>query len=113
MCGGLGSASWLNAVESFFAKLPRQRLKHGVFKGIVDLQAASNRYLAETNNNPKPFTWTPDPDAIIEKVRRGSLVQVTRLAWDWPHSCPGQDGTLPSTQSPMQTVRATIEFWTS
>src|SRR5229473_2471253 len=25
-----------------------------------DLQAASNRYLAETNNNPKPFTWTPD-----------------------------------------------------
>ena len=30
-----------------------------------------NRYLAETNNNPKPFTWTADPDAIIEKVRRG------------------------------------------
>ncbi len=64
----------IGAVESFFAKLPRQRLKHGVFKGIVDLQAASNRYLAETNNNPKPFTWTPDPDAIIEKVRRGKQV---------------------------------------
>jgi len=79
MCGGLGSASWLNAVESFFAKLPRQRLKHGVFKGIVDLQAASNRYLAETNNNPKPFTWTPDPDAILEKVRRGKQVLVDRL----------------------------------
>jgi hypothetical protein len=30
-----------------------------------------NRYLAETNDNPKPFTWTADPDAIIEKVRRG------------------------------------------
>ena len=65
------SASWLNAVEGFFAKLTRQRLKRGVFKGIVDLQAAINRYLAETNNNPKPFTWTADPDAIIEKVRRG------------------------------------------
>ena len=29
-----------------------------------------NRYLAETNDNPQPFTWTADPDAIIEKVRR-------------------------------------------
>jgi len=65
------SASWLNAVEGFFAKLTRQRLKRGVFKGIVDLQAAINRYLAETNDNPKPFTWTADPDAIIEKVRHG------------------------------------------
>ena len=64
-------ASWLNAVEGFFAKLTRQRLKRGVFKGIADLQATINRYLAETNQNPKPFAWTADPDAIIEKVRRG------------------------------------------
>src|ERR1700748_1339741 len=68
------SASWLNAVEGFFAKLTRQRLKRGVFNGIVDLQAAINRYLAETNDNPKPFIWTADPDAIIEKVRRGKQV---------------------------------------
>ena len=65
------SASWLNAVEGFFAKLTRQRLKRGVFKGIVDLQAAINRFLTETNDDPKPFTWTADPDDIIEKVRRG------------------------------------------
>ncbi|HEX4077405.1 MAG TPA: IS630 family transposase [Rhizomicrobium sp.] len=65
------SASWLNAVEGFFAKLTKQRLKRGVFNGIVDLQAAINRYLTETNDNPKPFTRTADPDAIIEKVRRG------------------------------------------
>jgi transposase len=68
------SASWLNAVEGFFANLTRQRLKRGVFKGIVDLQAAINRYLVETNDNPKPFVWTADPDAIIEKVRRGKKV---------------------------------------
>src|ERR1700730_10444198 len=48
--------------------------KYGVFKGIVDLQAAINRFLAETNQNPKPFTWTADPDAIIDKVRRGKQV---------------------------------------
>ena len=68
------SASWLNAVEGFFAKLTRRRLKRGVFTGIADLQAAINRFLQETNANPKPFVWTADPDAIIEKVRRGKQV---------------------------------------
>ncbi|MEQ8503231.1 MAG: IS630 family transposase, partial [Sneathiellaceae bacterium] len=34
------SSSWLNAVEGFFAKLTRRRLKHGVFQSVVDLQAA-------------------------------------------------------------------------
>jgi transposase len=65
------SASWLNAVEGFFAKLTSKRLKRGVFSGIVDLQAAINRFLAEANERPKPFVWTADPDGIIEKVRRG------------------------------------------
>ena len=37
------SSSWLNAVEGFFAKLTRRRLKHGVFHSVVDLQAAINR----------------------------------------------------------------------
>src|SRR5689334_13770788 len=64
------SASWRNAVEGFFAKLTQQRLKRGVFTGIANLQAAINRYLTETNQNPKPFIWTADPHAIIEKVRR-------------------------------------------
>src|SRR5271166_4650388 len=60
-----------SAVEGFFAKLTRRRLKRGVFKGVVDLQAAINRFLRETNDNSKPFIWIADPDAIIQKVRRG------------------------------------------
>jgi hypothetical protein len=59
---------WLNAVEGFFAKLTRRRLRRGVFRGIADLQAAINRFLRETNDDPKPFIWTTDPAAIIEKV---------------------------------------------
>jgi transposase len=65
------SCSWLNAVEGFFAKLTRQRLKRGIFHSVVDLQAAINRYVAETNTRPKPFTWTADPNQIIASVRRG------------------------------------------
>src|SRR6202035_3778100 len=65
------SGSWLNAVEGFFAKLTRRRLKRGVFRSIVELQAAINRFLRETNDDPKPFTWTADPDEIIASVKRG------------------------------------------
>src|SRR6202022_3327336 len=49
------SASWLKAVEGFFAKLTRRRLKRGVFRSVVDLQVAINRFVADTNANPKPF----------------------------------------------------------
>src|SRR5215212_8087378 len=65
------SASWLNAVEGFFAKLTKRRLKRGVFGSVVELQAAIDRFLAEANDDPKPFVWTADPDRILEKVSRG------------------------------------------
>jgi len=68
------SCSWLNAVEGFFAKLSRRRLKRGVFRSVVDLQAAINRFVAETNDSPVPFSWTADPDKIIAAVRRGHQV---------------------------------------
>ena len=68
------SCSWLNAVEGFFAKLSKRRLKRGVFRSIVDLQAAINRFIEETNQMPKPFTWTANPDKIIAAVRRGHQV---------------------------------------
>jgi transposase len=65
------SASWLNAIEGFFAKLTKRRLQRGVFRSIVDLQAAINCFLTETNDQPKPFVWTADPDKIIAAVKRG------------------------------------------
>jgi transposase len=65
------SASWLNAVEGFFAKLAKRRLKRGVFHSVVDLQAAINRFIEEHNKEPKPFVWTADPDEIIAAVNRG------------------------------------------
>jgi transposase len=68
------SASWLNAVEGFFAKLTKRRLKRGVFCSIVELQAAIHRFLGETNTDPRPFRWTKDPDKIIAAVKRGHQV---------------------------------------
>jgi transposase len=68
------SVSWLNAVEGFFAKLSRRRLKRGVFKSVADLEAAIDRFVADTNNDPKPFAWTANPNKIIAAVRRGHQV---------------------------------------
>ncbi len=65
------SCSWLNAVEGFFAKLAKRRLKRGVFRSVTDLQAAINRFVNDHNQEPKPFIWTKDPDRIIAAVRRG------------------------------------------
>jgi transposase len=65
------SCSWLNAVETFFSRLTRRRLKRGSFRSIVDLQAAINRFIEEHNDEPKPFVWTADPDGILAKVTRG------------------------------------------
>lgn len=66
------SSSWLNAVEGFFAKLTRRRLKDGAFTGVIDLQAAINRFIAEHNQTEaKPFVWRADPDQIIAAQNRG------------------------------------------
>src|SRR6201994_1536144 len=65
------SASWMNAVEGFFAALTKRRLKRGAFLGVVDLQAAINRYVADHNIDPKPFRWKANPDKIIAAAARG------------------------------------------
>jgi hypothetical protein len=65
------SASWLNAVQGFFAKLTRRRLKRGVFRSVDDLKAAIERFVAETNDDPKPFVWTAKPTRVLAAVKRG------------------------------------------
>ena len=65
------SASWLNAVEGFFAKLTNRRLSRGVFRSVAELKAAIERFIAETNADPKPFVWTARPNRILAAVKRG------------------------------------------
>lgn len=65
------SASWLNAVEGFFANLTRRRLERGVFRSVVDLQVAINRFVAKINAEPKSFVWTADPKRVLAAVKRG------------------------------------------
>ena len=64
------SCSWLNAVESFFATLTRRRLQRGVFRSLVELQAAINRYLAEHNRDPSPSSGPPTRTASSRRSAR-------------------------------------------
>ncbi len=84
----MSGRSWLSAaiscsvdVEGYFAKLSKQRLKRGVFRSVVDQQAAINRFVAETNAEPMPFVWTADPNKIIAAAthtRETSIFRPTR-----------------------------------
>jgi transposase len=57
------SASWLNAVEGFFSKLTRRRLKRGVFRSVVDLQVAINRLSLRQTPIPNPSSGSPTQSA--------------------------------------------------
>jgi transposase len=65
------SASWLNMVERFFRDLTVKRLRRGVFRGVDELVAAIEDYIAQHNEHPKPFIWTATASDILEKVKRG------------------------------------------
>jgi hypothetical protein len=71
------SCSWLNAVEGFLAKLTRQRLKRGVFRSIVDLQAAS---CGKPTSTPNPSPGPPIPTKSSPPSGAGTEPLASRLS---------------------------------
>ena len=52
-----------------------------MFRSIVELQTAINRYIAEHNNHPKPFAWTKTPGQILTQLNP-RMRQCTRVGPD-------------------------------
>lgn len=66
------SASWMNAVEGFFSKLARQRLKNAVFDSLDECIAAIEGYIEHHNaNDARPFRWSRKPEDLVEAWKRG------------------------------------------
>ena len=63
-------SSWLNLVERWFANLTNDALRRGSHLDTAELCNAIERYIAETNDEPKPFVWTKSADEIIASVAR-------------------------------------------
>lgn len=49
--------SWLNIIESFFAKMTKSFLRHIRVKSKAELKTRIELYLKEINENPVPFRW--------------------------------------------------------
>jgi transposase len=64
------SGSWLNQVERFFAAITERRIRRGVFASVIQLERAIADYLAEHNQNPRPFAWTAIAESILERLKR-------------------------------------------
>ncbi len=65
------SASWLNAVERWFASLERRALYRGAFGSVQELRIAIRQFIdAHNAHSAKPFRWTKSAEAILAKVER-------------------------------------------
>lgn len=65
------SASWLNAVETWFSVLERRAVRRGVFTSVSDLRAAIKQFVeAHNRNHAKPFKWTKSAESILAAVER-------------------------------------------
>lgn len=65
------SASWLNAVETWFSQLERRALYRGVFTSVAALRTELRRYIQAHNEEAaKPFVWTKSAQTILDAVRR-------------------------------------------
>lgn len=69
------SASWLNAVEGWFAQLERRALYRGSFTAVTELRKELRRFINVHNqHSAKPFVWTRDAHSILASVAEARRV---------------------------------------
>ncbi len=69
------SASWLNAVESWFSQLEKRAVRRGTFSSVAELRTAIRCYIDAHNlASAKPFIWTKSAASILASVDRAKCV---------------------------------------
>ncbi|MGW7056840.1 transposase, partial [Streptomyces sp. NPDC054888] len=61
-------SSWLNLVERWFAELTNKKLRRGVHRSVQALERDIRAWLADWNDQPRPFVWTKTADEILDRV---------------------------------------------
>jgi transposase len=59
-------SSWLNLVERWFAELSEKWIKRGSHRSVRDLVASIRTWIANWNDEPKPYVWHKSADEILE-----------------------------------------------
>ena len=68
-------SSWLNLVERFFGYVTADLLQRSDHRSVQALEADIRKWVANWNENPKPFIWTKTAEQILGKL--GRLIQRT------------------------------------
>ena len=61
-------SSWLNLVERWFAELSTKWIKRGSHRSVRDLVASIRTWIANWNEQPKPFVWHKTADEILDSL---------------------------------------------
>jgi transposase len=63
-------SSWINQVERWFGFLTDQLLKRGVHKSVIALEKDVRDWIANWNQDPKPFAWTKTAEEILDSLNK-------------------------------------------
>jgi transposase len=61
-------SSWLNLVERWFAELTTKWIKRGSHRSVRDLVASIRTWIANWNEDPKPYVWHKSADEILDSL---------------------------------------------
>jgi transposase len=61
-------SSWLNLVERWFAELTDKWLRRGTHRSTKDLESAISSWIANWNEDPRPFVWHKTADEILDTL---------------------------------------------
>jgi len=59
-------SSWLNLVERWFAELSEKWIKRGSHRSVRDLVASIRTWIANWNDDPKPYVWHKSAEEILD-----------------------------------------------
>ena len=63
-------SSWINQVERWFGFLTDQMLRRGAHKSVQALEADIRAWVADWNEDPRPFIWTKTAEEILDSLAR-------------------------------------------
>ncbi len=58
----------MNLVERWFAELTSKWLPRGAHRSVADLTSAVERWVADWNENPRPFVWHKTAGRIFDNL---------------------------------------------
>jgi transposase len=61
-------SSWLNLVERWFAQLTTKWITRGTHRSVRDLVASIRTWIANWNDDPKPYIWHKTADEILDTL---------------------------------------------